>query len=813
MMTSIISKYKTLLVFLLYQIVGVLFFHQILLVDSIDRFYMKGDFCAIMGANYHFISNFPDMESLQWSPHAFFGFPFLAGLANGFYFPFTIILIVFTKLFNLDIVSFFYLYEFYGIGLLSTGGFFMYLFLSRSCLQIKDVCALCGGLFFMLSGTQFNNIYTPPVVASFIFYPLIFLYIEKYILEQKIQCLLIASLFHSFCILGANPEVTLYFGIFLVVFVIFNFIKIKSCEKILNLSLSIVFVFPVVSVLISCVQLLPSFEFTRVSNRGDFIPYASAKLEPSFTLLSMVLGNLSRITSQGNTWCLFTYYGVLVLTLFLLAFYLVCLNVKRWDNHSIYFWAFCSISTLFLYLGRYTILFDVIYNFIPFASNFRSPNLFSSVSCFSLSIVSALVIDRLYKLDVKESRLAGRYLIKLLGSFSVLFSVVSIVFTKKDAYAEAFDTLFFQFIIVLLTIFLLRLFVVKKKNTILVFIILVFTVDLNVTMKSLFYTEPQYEWSPEKLYNENEGVKTIQDLSKTYQPVRVSHGVHSFMVHSPYCFGIENYAGYESLIIGSSTNITNYINGRSDRAFLYGFFNVKYLYQFMDKSPFEWIKDCVLISVTKDNQRDFLKYSVGGGFVFPNIGDKFYILENEKVFPRFFLNYSLPESLDFSKVENINYCLERVENSLKENKRIPMYIEQQDVDEAILNYKNGILETKNDDAIINNTNSVEVVKYTNNNIDLKVKSNRDCMLVISNSYYPGWKSYVNNEECKLYKIYGGIQGLLIKKGEHNIKLYFQINNYYLYLLISFFSLTVVLLYIWLAPAKAKTSKVVLRKVS
>ncbi|MBM3713820.1 MAG: YfhO family protein, partial [Actinobacteria bacterium] len=63
---------------------------------------------------------------------------------------------------------------------------------------------------------------------------------------------------------------------------------------------------------------------------------------------------------------------------------------------------------------------------------------------------------------------------------------------------------------------------------------------------------------------------------------------------------------------------------------------------------------------------------------------------------------------------------------------------------------------------------LQVLQYKNNKIVLKTQSPQDSYLVFSDSYYPGWKAYIDKEETKIYRTNGIIKGIYIPAGNHEI---------------------------------------------
>jgi hypothetical protein len=94
--------------------------------------------------------------------------------------------------------------------------------------------------------------------------------------------------------------------------------------------------------------------------------------------------------------------------------------------------------------------------------------------------------------------------------------------------------------------------------------------------------------------------------------------------------------------------------------------------------------------------------------------------------------------------------------------------------------------TPKDTALIYNLNTVrnfpdEVlitdIKNDDEEITFHTNSLGNSFIVISNSYYPGWKAFVDNQEVDILEVNINSQGLQIKPGKHNVKLFYDPTSY------------------------------------
>ena len=66
-------------------------------------------------------------------------------------------------------------------------------------------------------------------------------------------------------------------------------------------------------------------------------------------------------------------------------------------------------------------------------------------------------------------------------------------------------------------------------------------------------------------------------------------------------------------------------------------------------------------------------------------------------------------------------------------------------------------------------NEAAIVDYRNNSIKLNVNAERPKILVLSETYYPGWKVYVDGEEKKILKSNCAFRAVPLSAGQHEIE--------------------------------------------
>jgi len=101
---------------------------------------------------------------------------------------------------------------------------------------------------------------------------------------------------------------------------------------------------------------------------------------------------------------------------------------------------------------------------------------------------------------------------------------------------------------------------------------------------------------------------------------------------------------------------------------------------------------------------------------------------------------------------------------------------------------------------------VEIQKYSNNKAKLNITAESDEFLVFSDTYYPGWKAYIDGQQVKIYKANGIVKGISIPEGKHIIEFDYLPNNFWIYFSISMTTFISVIISIFIISYKRRKNK-------
>lgn len=91
---------------------------------------------------------------------------------------------------------------------------------------------------------------------------------------------------------------------------------------------------------------------------------------------------------------------------------------------------------------------------------------------------------------------------------------------------------------------------------------------------------------------------------------------------------------------------------------------------------------------------------------------------------------------------------------------------------------------------LNHSNRVQVEVYEPNKITFRTVSVSDSLLFLSDTYYPGWKAFVDEKETRILRANYAFRAVPVPEGEHEVKLSFKPQTFSLGAKISIISLVI-----------------------
>jgi hypothetical protein len=361
-----------------------------------------------------------------WNPHLFSGTPLIANIqASMFYPPGFPYYLVPTE------VAYLYVTLLHCIG----GAAFMYLFL-RS-LSVSKAGAFISGFVFIFNGYFMAHLYAGHLsfVQTYVWIPLIFLFLFRFVRSGLHINVLMAGLIFGIQILGGFPQLAFYTILSGLLFFLFSGctgVKSKGARYFIKMS-GAAAVIVVIGFSIAAIQLLPTYEFSRLSTRAGGIGYQFATMDslPPRNLLTFLVPLLFGTPVDNTYWindatwefweyCGYAGMGAMVITL---------LTARRLvsDRTSSFFLILAAIS-LFLAFGKYNPLYPFIYQ-LPGFNHFRIPAQILFLYVFSVSILVGKGLDLLQRL--KPFSAGSKRIVFILMLLSLPLIIWSYGFTEN----------------------------------------------------------------------------------------------------------------------------------------------------------------------------------------------------------------------------------------------------------------------------------------------------------------------------------------------------------------------------------------------
>ena len=744
-----------------------------------------------------------------WNPYQFSGPPFFANPQHALLYPFNglFFFLPFDVAFNAIIVLHFFM-----------GGFFTYLFLKD--LKVNSTGALISGLIFMLSGYLLSVHSLLTILLSSIWTPLIMMFFRRAMIGQGFKNEILTAILITISFLGGGIEIV--YGNFFVLLIMVVFSPFPYIEFVADKPRRYKFFFSapvywgrirnlfsrcrslvIVSILflfLSAIQLFPFVELFHHSIRGSGIPYQEAttwSFAPKDVLLFFLPDAYGYFLDMKKYWtvqCWFKtlYTGGLPFILSLIFFITPSPRLFQhresaerggfWKDRKLFF--ILMLFSIFLSLGHYNPLYSFVFKYIPFFNGIRYPAKFLYIFILVLSITAGLGFQRLTELskECEHKTYKNLFIVfSLTCGFSLLFLVLGHKEIEHFLKLKEIDFPQFNHLSVnlfhakrfffYLTLFFLLIRVgdeVRWKGWANILLIFFLTADLFGNMG--FY------WK-EKTADYFQKTRILEIISSDKDPSRIFSTGKTIAMDTPILvadpspfnvfkekhlpsfnliFRLHDIWGidvirlkriedlYKAFTHAPSISATNLVN-------LYG------------------VKYAISITPIEGDPRFELIYARLEGLP----GKRENLLKENTIklykirtpFPRAWL------VRDFKVLDSKTILSRMTSKDFRPDREVLLEEKPKWGGEAIGGRRGPPLRKTNDvgEALSGLPQKVEIIYEKNNRLQLLVNSTEDNLLVLSDTYYPGWKAFVNGKETKIYRADYTFRGIPLNAGTHQVE--------------------------------------------
>ena len=738
-----------------------------------------------------------------WNPYQGCGTPLAAQYSTRAFFPYQI----------LENLSPYWTWDMFILGRLLIAGFFTYLFLR--ILGISFTSSLLGGIFYMLSGSMVWFINLEQYTNVAIMVPIFLFSIEKFIKCKNITSFVLCAIMLALVLISGQPEIAIYVLLFGTAYYLFRVLMKKPKLIYFLKRVVILIVLCAVGLGLSAVLILPFLELIANAyhchpSGGTMGIRGPAPLYGAFAILAPLFSEWQtfyRCWPANGLWdFLGGYSGVLVVYLtFLGLFYK---NTNR--RYLLFFFIFAFV----IILKNFDCPLVNWIGLLPLLDQSWSPRWAGPVWTYSLACSGALgleIILQSHKTNKVLFRTVSLIFLCFMGFF--LLNTQELLLKISDAGWKVFLPFLIIGPIIAFVVFFIayELILYHRDKKWLVFAIISLAIlELSMCIpkgtESLWLRIIPFFIGLLVVFALVKGKWNfvisgflLAILSYTYLDVSAPRGFPDF-VHpypqEPYIRFLKNKADYNRVVGGAGILMPNnsstyeiydirYINSLSVAWYQY------YVDRHLLKLPHYFPTDRLWFAGIPDRQKedkrsiyteikDFLPY-------YSFLGTK-YILA-----PSYF-SYDLPCLYDKEiKIYDNPDALPRVFVAHKINYACSYKEAQKIIGKPNLDLENTVaLEEKApqgyNPSIIKDNSKAKIKDYQTNKVTIGVTLENPGILVLTDTYYPGWEVFVNGNPSKIYRVNGLVRGVFLDKGNHEVVFKYFPRSFKIGLAITIFSL-------------------------
>lgn len=706
-----------------------------------------------------------------WNPYNFSGSPLLANFQSAAFYPLNILYFLLPQITAWSILVMLQ-------PLLAS--IFTYFYAKK--IGISVIGSLFTAISFAFSSFLTVWLEYNTIGHVILWFPLLLLAVEYLLEKRNLLWSLVFTFSLSSSLFAGHPQIFIYILMFLFIYFFYRIKIYKYNKNLEKKSIFLIFALVIISLGIGAIQIIPGLELinnsARSSHSYEFL-VQKILIQP-WQFIMLFVPDFFGNPATRNYWLLDTYVGK-VTSIGLISVIFSFLSIKNYKNKYVIFFIISTVIVfLFSSLNPLTL---ILYKLpIPLLST-SSPTLSIFIASFSLSILAGFGVD----IFLKEKLSLKNYLIWILPILIIFISLWLFVLVVPQVFKASwfvnlsisFRNLFYSTIILSLALTLIFFTKIKHKFSFIIIFL-------------LFFIQVFDLWKSFEKFNPFVSKEFIFPKTSLFAFLEKEAGVNRFWGYGTASieanfstqYALFSPDGYDPLypkrygeFIQSSKNgkIENKFNTqtRSD-AFIAGGFGEndlplnEYRLKVIDSLGVRYIIDRF---ENKSTEKTFPEERFK--LVFEDNGWKVY--ENLKAAPRAFLtsNYQIFKTKEeFEKI---------------------FFSKSFDLTKTVLFEKD--IQFK--DLEINNNiqQKVSFESYLPNKVVIKTKSSSNTFLVLSDSYYPGWKAFIDNKAVPIYRANYAFRAVPVTKGEHTIVFQYDSFSFRLGLIISIASMVGLLFFI------------------
>lgn len=727
---------------------------------------------------YFWVESLKAGEFPLWNPLSFGGYPLFATLQPGVLYPFNILFFIlpFHHAFNWIIIGHFFL-----------AGAFTYVLLRF--FQAGRGASFLAAVVFLLGGYLLSLHSLLSALLSVVWLPLILLLFSRSLRHQSFRNAALTGLFLVVSFFGGGVEIVL--GTWLALGLMAGMSRTFGGDIIF--ALKALAIAGVVFIGLSAIQLLPFLELAGQSIRQNSLSYQEAIVWSAspIDLLSFLMqdpyGSLSSDIAKywtRQSWLKTLYVGGI-------PFILAAIYVVR-EREKKYYLLILAAASLFLALGGFNPLYQYLYQFAPAINKIRYPVKFLFLGIFALAVMAGLGLQRVLA-DIRKGDSDGyRWMAITLATIAaIVFFLLNIqtdailaFLSKKgldapvynDAAVNVHNLKRMIFYVIVSGMVLWVLAKTKGSRYAVAVLCLVLVLDL-------FGNFGYYGWSkPETYFADNWTVRQLQARLGEYRTLTTPYtSIPTSTVIAPNMrpetsrqriiapslnlnYGIRDTWGSEVMRLKRTDDLYAVLAASPtvDTTRILDIFSTKYVVSTKRISSPHFVFIGADIEGLEGNRRTLLA------------DQTIKIYKNKRALPRSFL------VSDYVWEPDPAQALERVSKGNFDPASI-VILEEKPIWDTLMP-----AGRSTGNALI-----AKIKSESNNRVKLVAQVNRQSILYLSDTFYPGWKAYVDGIGTKIYRANYNFRAVALSPGAHQVEFRYEPLSFYIGAWIS--ALTTVLL--------------------
>jgi len=701
-----------------------------------------------------------------WNPWSFCGIPHFADSQSALFYPISWLYFIFEPQHALSLFILFH-YSIAGLGMAKLGQYF----------RLSPTSSIVMAASYMFSGFMLGHSIHPSLQAGAAWLPWIFLFSLQLLSKFGWRYFLYLVFALIMQILSGHPQIPTYTLMGLALFCLnyFAFSQKKSTFKELIPLFSILLAY-VIAALICAAQLLPLNEYLSLSQREakqsyEFLTSGSLHISDLPLLIFPFLhGSLAE--TPFSTAIMHQTDNAVVLgesAIFIGVSSLVCVYfafffwLKRSSFVRIEFAKMHADLTrscvLLLFLGvliafaRYT-EFSKLLAPIPFIGLLRDPSRGFILCIFSFSVLSGVGLH--YREAAEPSEIKKAF--SILGALTLFIIFISYLLLEKTPNISTQLSSYVFYIPIFIFLASIILFSVASRPVFKLLFSFLLVCELSIFA---FYFQPSVQASD--FLEEAESVSFLKNDKSIYRKATfINYSPASLKEAKELLFGAWNMVYGIADINGFSSLQPKYLSNIlfSSSELTYGYFPLSKLTETARR--FVNLLNVKYFIIPK-NLNDIPQGNLRKAFE----NEKVIIFENQNALPRFFFVEEVQEN---SQEEILKKML-----STNSDFKNVAFIENSD-----LLKKNRFKKNCH----------YELLRYGYNQVEVRISSESECFMVMSDTFFPGWRAFINEKEIPIFRTNYFLRGFELASGEFTLKMRYQPTNILLSLGLSFLGVSV-----------------------